>query len=77
MAPGLMTPDLARYFGVALLQLFSSPFRQACVLERGDHVVKLGFKAFKFCAKHHDLLLRAAAYAAHLAISSFLLNPRM
>ena len=77
MAPGLMSPNLTRDLDVEFLQLFPSLFGETKVLERVHNVVKFGFQAFKFCAKHRNLLLRAAAYAAHLAMSSFLLNPRM
>ena len=77
MAAGLVRAYLPRYADVGLLQLFLAPFRQAGVFQRRNHIVKLGFEVFQLRAKHLDLHVHAADYAALLAMSSFLLNPRM
>ena len=77
MAVRLVIPDLSRDLDVGVLQFFPSPSRQAEIFQRGNYVVELGFEALQFCAKHLDLHFPAEDYAAHLAMSSFLLNPRI
>ena len=77
MAAGLMSAYLARYSDVGLLQFFLSLFRQAEIFQRANNVVKLRLEALQLCAKHRNLHFHAADYAALLAMSSFLLNPRI
>ena len=77
MAAGLVSTYLSRYSDVGLLQFLLALFRQAEIFQRADNVVKLRLEALQLCAKHPDLHSHAADYAAHLAISSFLFNPRM
>ena len=77
MAAGLVSAYLSRYSDVGLLQFFLSLFRQAEIFQRGNNVVKLRLEALQFRAKHVDLHFPAADYAALLAMSSFLPNPRI
>ena len=77
MAVRLVIPDGTGDPGVGVLELFPSLFRQAAIFQRGNDVVELRLEALQFRAKHLDLHFHAEDYTAHMAMSSFLLSPRM
>ena len=58
--------------------------RQLRIVQSGKNIIELRFEPLKFSAKHFDLRLliplrlrKFAGYAAYLAMSSFLPNPRI
>ena len=70
--------------GVRVLQRVSLLLRQLRIFQSGKNIIKLRFEPLKFSAKHFDLRLpvpllprKFASYAAYLAMSSFLPNPRI
>jgi hypothetical protein len=77
MAAGLVSAYLSRYPDVGLLQFFFALFRQAGIFQPADNVVKLRLEALQLCAKHLDLHFHAENHTAHMAMSSFLLSPRI
>jgi hypothetical protein len=70
--------------GIGVLQRMSLLLRQLRIFHSGKNIIKLRFEPLTFSAKHFDLRLlfplpqwKFTRYAAYLAMSSFLPNPRI